>query len=163
MGLLIFLPFILKAKGASIPMIGVALAIVFIGGAAGKFICGWLGAQVGVLWSVVLTEAATALAILIVLVLPLLPTLVMLLLLGALLNGTSSVLYGTVPEVASADETERAFAIYYTGTIGAGAIFPILYGFLGDVVGVQWATLSTAGTAILILPLAFRLAPKLPK
>jgi MFS transporter, FSR family, fosmidomycin resistance protein len=163
MGLLIFLPFILKAKGASIPMIGVALAIVFIGGAAGKFICGWLGAQVGVLWSVVLTEAATALAIFVVLVLPLLPTLVMLLLLGALLNGTSSVLYGTVPEVSSADQTERAFAIFYTGTIGAGAIFPILYGFLGDVVGVQWATLSTAGTAILILPLAFRLAPKLPK
>jgi MFS transporter, FSR family, fosmidomycin resistance protein len=163
MGLLIFLPFILKAKGASIPMIGVALAIVFIGGAAGKFICGWLGARVGVLWSVVLTEAATALAILVVLVLPLWPTLIMLLLLGALLNGTSSVLYGTVPEVASADQTERAFAIFYTGTIGAGAIFPIVFGFLGDVVGVQWATVSTAGTAMLILPLAFRLAPKLPK
>jgi MFS transporter, FSR family, fosmidomycin resistance protein len=163
MGLLIFLPFILKAKGASIPMIGVALAIVFIGGAAGKFICGWLGARVGVLWSVVLTEAATALAILVVLVLPLWPTLIMLLLLGALLNGTSSVLYGTVPEVASADQTERAFAIFYTGTIGAGAIFPIVFGFLGDVVGVQWATVSTAGTAMLILPLACRLAPKLPK
>jgi MFS transporter, FSR family, fosmidomycin resistance protein len=161
MGLLIFLPFILKAKGASIPMIGVALAIVFIGGAAGKFVCGWLGARFGVLWSVVLTEAATALAILIVLVLPLWPTLLMLVLLGALLNGTSSVLYGTVPEVASADQTGRAFAIFYTGTIGAGAIFPILYGFLGDVVGVQWATVATAGTAVLILPLAFRLAPKL--
>ena len=163
MGLLIFLPFILKAKGASLPMIGVALAIVFIGGAAGKFICGWLGAQVGVLWSVVLTEGATAFAILVVLVLPLLPTLVMLLLLGALLNGTSSVLYGTVPELAAAEQTERAFAIFYTGTIGSGAIFPILYGFLGDVVGVNWATLSTAATAIMILPLAFRLAPKLPK
>jgi MFS transporter, FSR family, fosmidomycin resistance protein len=163
MGLLIFLPFILKAKGASIPIIGVALAIVFIGGAAGKFICGWLGAKLGVLWSVVLTEGATAFAILMVLVLPLLPTLIMLLLLGALLNGTSSVLYGTVPEVASADQTERAFAIFYTGTIGSGAIFPILYGFLGDLVGINWATVSTAVTAFMILPFAFRLAPKLPK
>jgi FSR family fosmidomycin resistance protein-like MFS transporter len=163
MGVLIFLPFILKAKGASLPMIGVALAIVFIGGAAGKFICGWLGAQIGVLWSVLLTEGATAFAIVVVLVLPLLPTLIMLLLLGALLNGTSSVLYGTVPEVASADQTERAFAIFYTGTIGSGAIFPILYGFLGDVVGINWATLSTAVTAIMILPLAIRLAPELPK
>jgi len=163
MGLLIFLPFILKAKGASLPMIGVALAIVFIGGAAGKFICGWLGARVGVLWSVLLTEGATAFAILVVLVLPLLPTLIMLPLLGALLNGTSSVLYGTVPEVVSADQTERAFAVFYTGTIGSGAVFPILYGFLGDVVGVNWATLSTAVTAFMILPLAFRLAPELSK
>jgi MFS family permease len=163
MGVLIFLPFILKAKGASLPMIGVALAIVFIGGAAGKFICGWLGAQIGVLWSVLLTEGATAFAIVVILVLPLLPTLILLLFLGALLNGTSSVFYGTVPEVASADQTERAFAIFYTGTIGSGAIFPILYGFLGDVVGINWATLSTAVTAIMILPIAFRLAPELSK
>jgi uncharacterized membrane protein len=37
MGLLTFLPFLLKAKGVSPPMVGTALALVFIGGAAGKF------------------------------------------------------------------------------------------------------------------------------
>ena len=46
MGLLTFLPFLLKAKGASLPTIGLALALVFLGGAAGKFACGWLGARV---------------------------------------------------------------------------------------------------------------------
>ncbi len=48
-GLLTFLPFLLKAKGASMPTVGVALALVFLGGAAGKFVCGWLGARAGVL------------------------------------------------------------------------------------------------------------------
>jgi hypothetical protein len=30
------------------PLVGTALALVFIGGAAGKFMCGWLGARTGV-------------------------------------------------------------------------------------------------------------------
>ncbi len=49
MGLLTFLPFLLHAKGASLPMSGLALTLVFVGGAAGKFVCGWLGARVGTL------------------------------------------------------------------------------------------------------------------
>ena len=56
MGLLTFLPFLLKAKGAGLPTVGLALALVFIGGAAGKFACGWLGGRVGVLGTVLLTE-----------------------------------------------------------------------------------------------------------
>ena len=60
MGLLTFLPFLLKAKGATLPTVGLALALVFIGGAAGKFACGWLGGRVGVLWTVLLTEGGTA-------------------------------------------------------------------------------------------------------
>ena len=60
MGFLTFLPFLLKAKGASLPDIGFALSLVFIGGAAGKFACGWLGARFGVLWTVVATEGGTA-------------------------------------------------------------------------------------------------------
>ena len=43
MGFLTFLPFLLKIKGADLPMIGFALTLVFTGGAAGKLICGWLG------------------------------------------------------------------------------------------------------------------------
>ena len=42
-----FLPFLLEAKGTSLPEIGFALALVFIGGAAGKFACGSLGARLG--------------------------------------------------------------------------------------------------------------------
>ena len=60
MGFLTFLPFLLKAQGASLSLIGVALSLVFAGGAAGKFACGWLGARFGVLATVLLTEAGTA-------------------------------------------------------------------------------------------------------
>jgi MFS transporter, FSR family, fosmidomycin resistance protein len=161
MGLLTFLPFLLKAKGASLPTIGMALALVFIGGAAGKVTCGWLGARVGVLWTVLATEGATAVCILAVLFSPLTISLILLPLLGVVLNGTSSVLYGTVPELVPTHRTERAFAQFYTGTIGSGAIAPVIYGMLGDIVGIDWATAATAMTALSIFPLAIALAPHL--
>ena len=162
MGFLTFLPFLLKEQGASLATVGQALALVFIGGAAGKFTCGWLGARFGVLATVLLTEAGTAVVIVAVLMLPLGPTLMLLPVLGVMLNGTSSVLYGTVPELAPAGHTERAFAIFYTGTIGAGATAPILFGILGDHIGAHGALMATAVTAAAIPPLAILLAPRLP-
>ena len=161
MGFLLFLPFVLRAKGASVPTVGVALALVFLGGAAGKFACGWVGARVGVVATVLATEGGTAACILGALALPLVPLLVLLPLLGVMLNGTSSVLYGTVPELTSPGRTERAFALFYTGTIGSGALSPVLYGMLGDWLGVDWAMAATAMVALAIFPLAFALAPHL--
>ena len=163
MGLLTFLPFLLQSKGASLPMIGLALSLVFVGGAAGKFACGWLGGRLGVVRTVVLTEGATAAGIFAAMMLPLAPILVLLPVLGIALNGTSSVLYGTVPELAPADRTERAFAVFYTGTIGSGAIAPVLYGLLGDVIGLPFAVVATAITALATIPLAFALAPYLSR
>lgn len=158
MGLLTFLPFLLQAKGASLPTSGLALSLVFIGGAAGKFLCGWLGERFGLLRTVLLTEGGTALGILAVLVLPLAPTMILLPLLGVMLNGTSSVLYGTVPDLAPSGRSERAFALFYTGAIGSGALAPIIYGLIGDALGPIVATVATAITAAAICPLAFSLA-----
>jgi predicted MFS family arabinose efflux permease len=82
MGFLLFLPFLLKAKGASLTTVGLALSLVFIGGAFGKAACGWLGARLGLLATVVATEVGTTVAILTVLALPLAPGLALLPLLG---------------------------------------------------------------------------------
>jgi len=156
-GLLTFLPFLLRAKGVSPPVVGSALALVFIGGAAGKFACGWLGARMGVTGTVLVTEGGTAALIIAVMFCPLALTLVLLPLLGVMLNGTSTVLYGTVPELTPLQSTERAFALFYTGTIASGAISPVLYGFLGDRIGIHGATFATALTALAIFPLAIAL------
>jgi hypothetical protein len=93
MGFLTFLPFLLKSKGAGTAGIGIALSLLFVGGAFGKLLCGYLGAhrhdengvghRVGHLACIV---AAVFL--------PLTAVMGMLPLLGLALNGTSSVLYG---------------------------------------------------------------------
>lgn len=162
MAFLTFLPFLLTAKGASLPTIGFALALVFAGGAAGKLVCAFIGARIGIFATVWLTEGLTAIGILALLPLSLEAAMVLLPLIGIALNGTSSVLYGSVPELVVPERRARAFSIFYTGSIGAGALAPALFGIVGDILGVTAALIVVACTVMLTLPLALVLKFALP-
>ncbi|MEA2993400.1 MAG: transporter, family, fosmidomycin resistance protein [Alphaproteobacteria bacterium] len=159
MAFLTFLPFLLTSKGASIPTIGIALTLVFAGGAVGKLVCAFIGARLGVIATVWLTEGFTMITIVALLPLPLEGALALLPIVGIALNGTSSVLYGSVPELVEQSRRTRAFGVFYTGTIGAGAVAPALYGLIGDVFGVSAALVIVASTALVTLPLAAALRP----
>ncbi len=98
---LTLLPFLLIAKGSTVRAVGLALMLVFAGGAAGKFACGALAERLGVIRTVVVTEAATCAGIFLLLTLPLAGCLAVLPLVGIALNGTSSVLYGTVADLVA--------------------------------------------------------------
>jgi len=163
MGFLTYLPFLLRAKGAPVATIGLALSLVFAGGATGKLVCGFLGARLGVLTTVLLTEGLTAAGILALLPLRLAAGLALLPLIGIALNGTSSVLYGTVPELVSVERRQRAFGMFYTGTIGAGAVSPAIYGLFADALGVPATLILVAGVVLLTLPLAWLLNPALQR
>ena len=159
MGYLLFLPFLLHTRGGGEAVVGLGLALLFIGGALGKAACGWLGQHLGVVWSVIATEAATALLITATLALPLAPLLAILPLLGMFLNGTSSVLYGTVPDLAPRGDIARGFAMFYTGVIGAGGLAPIAYGAIADHSDRTTGILAAALTAAVIVPLVLALRP----
>jgi MFS family permease len=161
MGYLLFLPFLIHGRGGSSATVGVALALLFIGGAFGKASCTWLSERLGVVGSVMVTEAATAMLIVATLFTPLAPTLIVLPLLGIVLNGTSSVLYGTVPDLAPSGDTSRAFAIFYTSVIGSGGIAPILYGAVADHSSQAIGIVSAGLTAAAIIPLVAALRSSL--
>ncbi len=163
MAFLTFLPFVLTDKGASLPTIGASLTLVFAGGAAGKLVCAFIGARIGVVATVWLTEAVTALGIVALLPLSLEAALFLLPVIGVALNGTSSVLYGSVPELVEPARRTRAFSVFYTGTIGAGAVSPAIYGVLGDAVGVPSALMVVAALVLLTLPLTLLLRPALAR
>lgn len=160
MGYLLFLPFLIHGQGGDLTTVGIALALLFIGGAVGKATCGWLGARLGVVRTVAVTEIMTVLLIAASLLIPLVPMLILLPLLGVVLNGTSSVLYGSVPELADGD-TGKAFAIFYTSVSGAGGIAPILYGMIADHSNQTAGILASAATAALVVPLVLMLRPHL--
>jgi FSR family fosmidomycin resistance protein-like MFS transporter len=161
MGFLTLLPFVLIAKGASVTQVGFALSLTFAGGAAGKFVCGLIAARAGVLRTTILTEVATAAGIVALLPLSLQASMLLLPAVGVALNGTSSVLYGTVPELVPAARRARAFGVFYTLTIGAGALSPSLYGMLGDAIGVPRTFGVIAAVVLLVLPLTLVLRPAL--
>ncbi len=161
MAFLTFLPFVLTAKGASLPTVGGALTLVFAGGAAGKLVCAFIGARIGAVATVWLTEAVTALGVVGILPLPLYAALFLLPIVGVALNGTSSVLYGSVPDLVAPARRTRAFGIFYTGTIGSGAVSPALYGLLGDAIGVPSALVVVAAVVLLTLPITLLLRPAL--
>ncbi len=161
MGYLLFLPFLLRAKGSHEATVGIGLALLFAGGALGKAFCGWLGQRLGVVWSVIATEALTAVFMVTTLLLPLSAMLAILPFLGIVLNGTSSVLYGTVPELARKDQASRAFALFYTGVIGAGGLAPIAYGWIADNSSRTVGIIASALTAAAIIPMVLALKPLL--
>jgi MFS family permease len=161
MGFLTLLPFVLIAKGASVTQVGFALSLTFAGGAAGKFFCGLIAARAGVLRTTILTELATAAGIVALLPLSLQGSMLLLPAIGIALNGTSSVLYGTVAELVPGARRARAFGVFYTLTIGAGAVSPVLYGLLGDAIGVPRTFGVIAAVVLLVLPLTLGLRPAL--
>ncbi len=162
-GYLLFLPFLIHGRGGTSATIGLGLALLFIGGALGKATCSWLGEHFGVIGSVVTTEATTALLIVLTLFTPLTAMLAILPLLGIVLNGTSSVLYGTVPELAPKGDVGRAFAMFYTAVISAGGLAPIAYGAIADHSSQRIGIFFAAGTAAAIVPLVVALRPYLSR
>lgn len=162
-GFLIFLPFLLRDKGADLPTIGLALSLIFAGGAGGKLAMGWVGQRLGVVMSVVVTEVATTLAILCLLPLSIAAALALLPVVGLMLNGTSSVLYGTVPEFVDAERRTHAFAIFYTGGSIAGAGSPFLFGLLGDLIGLSPALVVVGCVALATVPMVGALRPALAR
>ena len=53
--------------------------------------------------------------------------------------------------------------MFYTGTIGAGAVAPLIYGMIGDAFGVNVAIVVIALLVLITIPLALILRPLLPR
>lgn len=162
-GFLTFFPFLLIAKGASVASIGFGLALVFVGGAAGKLVCGLVAERVGILRTVILTELATGLLIAAVVAAPLGWAMVLLVPVGVALNGTSSVLYGTVAEFVRDDRQSRSYGLFYTLGSAAGATAPLVFGLISDAASVPTALLLVAGLATTTVPIALLLGPHLAR
>ena len=156
-GFMVYLPFMIIGKGGSIATAGLALTVFFVGGAAGKLVCAQLGARFGVVNTIYLTQVLTTAGMLAVLFLPLWPALILLPLVGIVLNGTSSVVYGSVPRLVTSAARTRAFSIFYTGTLGAGALAPTISGLAGDAIGMTTTIVIVATLVLVTVPIAWLL------
>ena len=138
-----------------------AFALLFAAGAAGKFFCGPLSDRYGSVAAIVVTELVTALSLLAAVVAPGAWLLVVLLPLGFVLNGTSSVLYAAVAGLVDVARRARGYGLYYTCTQLATAVAPLLYGILADRAGLGPTFVVLAAVTGLIVPLTLILAREL--
>jgi len=156
-GLLMLLPFFLISRGMPVGSTGFALSLIFIGGATGKFGCGLIAERLGIIPTVLITEGMTAGGIFLLLCLPLNGIFVFLPLLGAALNGTSSVFYGTVADFVAPQRLGRVFGLFYTFVVTGGAMAPLIFGNVSDRFGIQFTIMVIGATALFTLPLAVSL------
>lgn len=75
----------------------------------------WLGNRA----TIAICQTLTAVGIAVVLLLPLQLTLVMLPFLGLVLNGVTTVIYGSVPNYAAPERRTHLLSVFYTISIGA--------------------------------------------
>jgi len=157
-GLVTFGPFLFIQKGMQAESVGLALSLLFIGGAIGKFLCGVLAERLGIIASVVITECITGFGILFLTILPLPHIYFFLPVLGAALNGTSSVLYGTVADCVSPHRIARVFGLFYTFVIASAAISPPIMGRISDMLGLDKSIRLIACIALVTVPMALALS-----
>jgi MFS transporter, FSR family, fosmidomycin resistance protein len=162
-GFLTFIAFLLIEKGLPPGWAALAVPTILVGGMAGKYACGVLAEKIGVIRTIVITEIATGLGILATLALPATASFVMLPLVGVVLQGTSSVVYGTIGDLVEQEKLPRAFGMVYTLGAVCGIVAPLGYGLLGDAIGIE-RTIAVAGIVVLLtLPLAWVLRAAIAK
>jgi len=156
-GILTFVTFLMLDKGVAEGWAVQAIPAVIAGGMAGKLACGFIADKIGVIRTVIITELATAIGIVLILVLPGIAAFIVLPFLGVALNGTSSVLYGTIGDLVEADKQSRVFALFYTLTAVSTVIAPLGFGVIGDWTGVHTAILTSGCIVLLTIPFTFML------
>lgn len=158
-GYLTFLAFLMLEKQVPAVLATFAVVLTLAGGIFGKFGCGLLAERVGVRPALVTVEILTAAGIVAVLYMPTLAAFLLLPVLGVVLQGSSSITYATVSDLVHADRRPRGFAAIYTVASAASIAGPILFGVIGDRLGLAPAMLAMAAATVLPVPLCILLRP----
>ena len=153
---LVFLPFVMDANDMSAGQVSAMLFLLFGGGAAGKFVCGWLGDRMSAISLIWATKGLTALGLVVAIMLPP-PAFTLLIaplaiLIGIGLNGTSSVLYATVANFVPPSKRARYYGWFYTTNEIGTVVAPLAYGLLADALSLNFTMIAMGAATAAILP-----------
>ncbi len=156
---LTFLPFLLVSRGLVTAEVGGLFGLMLIGGAAGKFTCGWLTDVVGQRIVIIITEMLMAGGIVGLLWVSGVASLaIYLVALGAVLNGTSSAVLAGVADTVDRSRGSRGYGAYFTSAFAGSAIATVAYGVLADRAGLP-AVFWGLGLVTLLIPVLAYLLP----
>lgn len=139
---LVFIAFILIEKGATADIAAMGVVLTLTGGTAGKFAGGFLAARLGDRVSFISIQLATIAGMITVMTLPLVPLIFTLPLIGVVVQGSSTVCYGSVADHIDENKSSRGYALVYTMASLAAVVGPLLLGWIADQYGLEilvWA------------------------
>ena len=155
---LTFIVFYLVERGVSSSIAALGVVLLLSGGMVGKFFCGWFASRFGDCYTFFGLQAATAAAIgLLAIAHPdwliyLLP------LAGIVIQGSSTVTYGSVADFLKPDFQSRGYALIYTVSSVSSVVGPLVFGLIADSFSILTSIHLLALLALLTLPLSFALS-----
>ena len=155
------LPFVMVAKGMNPAQVTGMLFFLFLGGAIGKYVVGWLGDRFGSVSLIWGTKGMTALLLISALTAPSVAMVPLMIILGVGLNGTSSALYATVADFVPPNRRARLYGFFYTTNEAGAVLAPIIYGVIADAYSLSTTMVVMGLATSAILPASLALRPHL--
>jgi len=159
---LTFLAFVLISKGASELIATSAVVLALAGGMVGKFSCGYLAAKFGDRKTFGLIQLLTVVGIAGLVLLPISTLLLALPAIGLVVQGSSTVTYGSVSDFISEDRQARGYALIYSLANGASIAGPFIFGLVADTWSLQVAMWLLAVLVIVTIPFSAVLGGREP-
>ena len=150
-GALVFVSFLLLAKGMPLYVASFGAVLILIGGVFGKAGCGFLAEKVGVRRAFAWVQILTAIGLVAVALLPAVPVLALLPLLGVVLQGSTSITYGLVGDLIHPERTQRGFGLVYAAGSMSNVAGPLGLGLLGDALGIASTFYVMAGVSLMAI------------
>jgi MFS family permease len=155
-GALVFVAFLLLAKGMPLAVATAATVILLVGGIFGKAGCGYLADRLGVRPAFTLIQVLTAVGLVCVVAAPGWLAMLLLFPLGIVVQGSTSITYGFAADLIHPRRMARGYALLYSSSSLSSVAGPLLFGLVADVFEIQTAMYAMAIAALLaVLPIAY--------
>ena len=145
---LTFLAFVLLEKGSSDAVAGSGVVLALAGGMIGKYVAGYLAGRIGDRNTFVLLQILTIIGLIVLLTASLNILLFVLPLIGMVVQGSSTITYGSVADFVTREKQSRGYALIYSLANGS-VIGPFIFGFIADLTSLY------TSVGLLIILIAF--------
>ncbi|MDH3742188.1 MAG: MFS transporter, partial [Hyphomicrobiales bacterium] len=132
----VFVAFLMLSKGLPLPIATGATVLLLAGGVFGKAGCGFLADRMGARQAFILIQALTAIGLVGIVSAPNWLALFLLVPLGAVAQGSTSITYGFAANLIHPKRMARGYALLYSSGTLASVAGPLVFGWIADTLGI---------------------------
>lgn len=151
-GVLVFAAFLLLEKGLPLTVATAGTVLLLLGGIFGKAGCGYLADRIGVRPAFLAIQLLTGAGLVVLVLLPGWWAMALLVPLGVVVQGSSSITYGFGADLIHPKRMARGYALLYSSSSFSAAGGPLMAGYFADGAGIDVAFFVMAGASVAAIP-----------